>query len=98
MDGGPWAFQGDSVMIAPYDGFTKPSSIELNHLDLLIQTHDLPDAYALLVESLAAKVGEALLDETNSFHLYGNFYHVKVRIDVREPLKNDVSIKRGEKR
>lgn len=52
MDEGPWMFHSDSVLIAPYDGFTKLSSIELNHLDIWIQMHDIPDGYAPLVESL----------------------------------------------
>lgn len=34
MDGGPWNFRGNPVVIVPYDGFTKPSSIELNHIHI----------------------------------------------------------------
>jgi hypothetical protein len=35
-EGGPWAFRGSSVPMAPYDGFSKPSSIKLNHIDIWI--------------------------------------------------------------
>ncbi|KAM0823505.1 hypothetical protein ACQ4PT_070838 [Festuca glaucescens] len=45
MDGGPWVFRGKSVMIAPYDGFTKPSRIKLRTILMWIQIHDLPDGY-----------------------------------------------------
>ena len=41
-EGGPWAFRGKSVLIAPYDGFSKPTSIELNRMKIWIQIHDLP--------------------------------------------------------
>ena len=41
-----------TVLITPYDGFTKMSSIELNHLHIWLQMHDIPDGYAPLVESL----------------------------------------------
>lgn len=36
MQGGPWNFRGDAVIIAPYDGLTKPSTIQLNTLDIWI--------------------------------------------------------------
>ena len=34
MQGGPWSFRGNMVVIEPYDGFTKPSEIELFHFDI----------------------------------------------------------------
>ncbi|KAK1650898.1 hypothetical protein QYE76_068703 [Lolium multiflorum] len=97
-EGGPWAFRGNSVLMAPYDGFSKPSSIKLNHIDIWIQIHDLPIGYAPMVKALASKVGEFKTSESNSFGFEGNFYRVKVRLDVRNPLKSVVSISRGGKR
>ncbi|XBI96090.1 hypothetical protein VPH35_032417 [Triticum aestivum] len=32
--GGPWHFQGNPVIIAPYDGFTKPTEIELYKFEI----------------------------------------------------------------
>ena len=32
--GGPWHFRGNPVVIAPYDGFSKPISIEFNTIDI----------------------------------------------------------------
>ena len=32
MEGGPWAFRGCPVILAPYDGFAQPSTIELTVL------------------------------------------------------------------
>ncbi|KAM0862493.1 hypothetical protein ACQ4PT_045229 [Festuca glaucescens] len=92
MDGGPWVFRGKSVLIAPYDGFPKPSTIELNTVLTWIQIHDLPDGFKGMVKSLASKVGEYVVMEPPSTEYVGNFYRVRVRIDVRKQLKCLVSI------
>jgi hypothetical protein len=34
MEGGPWSFRGNHVLIATYDSFTKPSAIDLFHIDI----------------------------------------------------------------
>ncbi|VAH90383.1 unnamed protein product [Triticum turgidum subsp. durum] len=33
---GAWNFQGDAVLLAPYDGVSKPSSIKLETIDIWI--------------------------------------------------------------
>lgn len=44
MEGrGAWFFQGKAILIEPYDGFAKPSTIKLNQLRMWIQIHDLPE-------------------------------------------------------
>jgi hypothetical protein len=55
MEGGPWVSRGKLVFMAPYDGFTKPSSIELNKVMMWIQIHDLLDGYKSMVKTLASK-------------------------------------------
>lgn len=39
MEGGPWAFRGQPVLLAPYDGFSKPSSIDLKSFKIWVQIH-----------------------------------------------------------
>ena len=36
MEEGPWSFKGKAVILAPYDGYTKLSTIELNKVDMWI--------------------------------------------------------------
>ncbi|KAM0893895.1 hypothetical protein ACQ4PT_024803 [Festuca glaucescens] len=98
MDGGPWVFREKSVLITPYDGYTKPSTIDLNTILMWIQIHDLPDGYKVLLKSLACKVGEFVAMEPHSSENVGNFYRVRVRIDVRKQLKAAVSIIRDGQR
>ncbi|KAE8777825.1 hypothetical protein D1007_49326 [Hordeum vulgare] len=58
MEGGPWTFRGNPVLMAPYDGFTKPSTIDLNKLRIWAQIIDLPDGYEPLLKALAGKIGK----------------------------------------
>ena len=76
MQEGLWNFRGDAVLLAPYDGISKPLSIKLVTINIWIQIHDVSDLYAHLIHPLAAKVGEVLFVETQSNDFTGNFYHV----------------------
>lgn len=61
MEEGPWTSIGNSVILNPYDGFSKPSSISLDKIAIWIQIHDLPNRFAAMVKSLAAKVGQFVI-------------------------------------
>uniref|UniRef100_A0A8R7TJA8 DUF4283 domain-containing protein n=1 Tax=Triticum urartu TaxID=4572 RepID=A0A8R7TJA8_TRIUA len=54
MEGGPWIFKGDAVILAPYNGFSKPCTIYLDMLAIWIRVHDLPNDFVDMVKSLAA--------------------------------------------
>ena len=73
MQEGPWHFWGDAVILKEYDGVTKPSTVRLDTIEIWIQIHDVPDLYAHLVSSLAAKVGEVLFTESQSHNFTWNF-------------------------
>ena len=98
MNDGPWNFRGDAVILLPYDGIMKPSTMKLETINIWIQIHDAPELYAHLVTPLAAKVGEVLFAEPITQDFAGNFYRVWVKINVYKPLKNVVSMIRGGER
>jgi hypothetical protein len=56
--------------MAPYDGFIKPSTIELNTLLIWIQIHDLPVGYKYMIKTLASKVGKYEASEPPSEDLF----------------------------
>ena len=39
---GPWHFRGDAVIIKPYDGLAKPSTVLLDTIKIWLQIHDVP--------------------------------------------------------
>jgi hypothetical protein len=80
------------MLMEEYYGFTKPVAIELNFFDVWIQIHDPPIGFAPMIKSLASKVGKFLMSKGVSNDFEGNFYHVKVKLDVRKLLKSFVSV------
>ena len=55
-------------------------------------------AYHGKIQALASKIGEFFDSEPSSFDFEGNFYRVRVRLDVRQPLKKAISLIRGGQR
>ena len=45
MNGGPWLFRNQGVLIEEYDGFTNPSSIVLTKIEVSARILKLPDNY-----------------------------------------------------
>ena len=78
--GGPWVFREKTILIAPCDGFTKPSSIELNIVLVWIQIYDLPDGYEELAKLLVGQFGEFVLQEAPSSNFVGNFYIIREKL------------------
>ena len=70
------------MVLATYDGFTKPSMISLDAIDIWIKIHDLPDEFYPMVKFLVRKVGEFIYAEPNSHDFKGNFYCVCVKINL----------------
>lgn len=99
MEDGPWNFKGKAVVMSPYDGFTKPSTIELNKVEMWVQIHDFPQGFFSKIKALSSTVGEFIYAEPMAQDFEGNFARVRVNIDVTKPLKNAVSLvvkKKGE--
>ncbi|KAI4980177.1 hypothetical protein ZWY2020_020662 [Hordeum vulgare] len=93
--GSPWHFRGHPAINAPYDGYTKPTSIELFKFEIWARIIDFPIAFHGKVRALAAKFGEFVEAEPSSFDFEGNYYRVRVRLDDCNPLKKSTSLIRG---
>ena len=80
------------MVLASYDGITKPPTIDLTKIDIWMQIHDLPDGFFSKIKALSATVGEFIFAEPKSHDFEGNFARVRLRIGVTKPLKNAVSL------
>src|SRR5437867_13123697 len=84
---GPWNYKGNEVVIAPYDGYSKPTTIPLDTLEIWAQIHDFPDGFYPLLPSLAAKLGEFVFAEPQGQDYEGDCVRVRVKIDVYKALQ-----------
>lgn len=71
MEEGPQTFRGNAIMLGTYDGFTKPSTIKLDLLEIWIYIRDLSDGYAPLLKILGRERGRIHLHKTCFSRLRG---------------------------
>ncbi|VFR00169.1 unnamed protein product [Cuscuta campestris] len=87
---GPWAFDNATLLCcAPVSGDEVRAS-HLNWLEVWVQVHGLP--YGYMSNAVLEAIGNFLgvfvkLDEKNATHIPQSFRRIRVRIDVRRPLK-----------
>lgn len=62
---------GDTVILKPYDGLAKPSTVQLDTIKIWLQIHDVPPLYAHMVPSLAQKLEKSYMQNPNHMTLWG---------------------------
>ena len=66
MERGPWLFRDWVLLIAPYNGFDDPDSIELEFMSIWLQVHKVPEAYRkqkVISQLVERSAGEILVLE-----------------------------------
>lgn len=91
MDGGPWQFRRDPVVLVEYDGFTNVADYDLNMYPLWARIKGLPDGLTRkkeLAEKVAKKVGEPpFIVVVNEGKINpSNYLRVRVYVNVDNPL------------
>lgn len=97
MEGGPWQFRRDPVVIVEYDGFTNVSDYSLNMYPLWARVKGLPDGLTRrkeLAEKVAKKVGDPPFTVVvNERKINPSSYlRVRVYVNVNIPLVRFVPI------
>ncbi|VAI84162.1 hypothetical protein VPH35_127964 [Triticum aestivum] len=97
MEGGPWQFHRDPVVLVEYDGFTNVADYALNMYPLWARIKGLPDGLTRkkeLAEKVAKKVGDPPFTVVvNEGRINpSNFLRVRVFVNVNQPLVRFVPI------
>jgi 14-3-3 protein epsilon len=97
LDDGPWLFDNYNMVIERIAPSVVPASIDLNHLDLWLQVHNLPFGF------IQPKIGQAIgrflgelkeYDHRNTIH--STFMRLKVRINITNPLQQSWKVRANE--
>ncbi|XP_031095282.1 uncharacterized protein LOC115999580 [Ipomoea triloba] len=90
LEGTPWAFHKNLLILSEYDGSITPESLEMNRCSFWIQISNLP------LKWMNQRVGERIGDKLGCFEAvevdengngWGRFMRVRVNIDVSKPLR-----------
>jgi 14-3-3 protein epsilon len=97
VDEGPWLFDSFNLLIERIAPGVVPASVQLDHIDIWVQVHQLPFGF------IQPKVGQAIgrylgelkeYDQRNSIH--SSYMRLKVRINVNDPLKQSWQVRANE--
>jgi 14-3-3 protein epsilon len=96
IQGGPWSFNNQMLILERVGLGVQIENIPLYHVDFWVQVHNLPTGL------MAEKVGKTLAnyigtfveyDKNNKGSFWREYMRIKVRVDVRQPLKKDSRVK-----
>jgi hypothetical protein len=96
LKGGPWTFDNFTLIIERLKIGVALHDIPLFHVNFWVQIHDVP--IGMMIEKvgkgLAQYIGEFVeYDKNNNTSFWRKYMRVKVRVDVRSPLKTEKKIK-----
>jgi hypothetical protein len=96
MNDGPWMYDNCNLVLERINPGMVPKDVELNHLDMWVQVHNLPFGFMQrrVGDAIGAYLGELKeYDEKNTPH--SEFKKLKVRIDITKPLKQEWKVRAG---
>uniref|UniRef100_A0A803QN19 Reverse transcriptase domain-containing protein n=1 Tax=Cannabis sativa TaxID=3483 RepID=A0A803QN19_CANSA len=90
IEGSPWTYDRKPFIFTRLKEGDNPRLVGINHLDMWIQLHDLQSGNQTLsvVTALGNYIGQFLESDQNNFvGVWREYLRVRVRIDVRKPIK-----------
>lgn len=97
FNGGPWSFDNYMLVLGRLHAGQRPSQVDLNHLCIWVQIHDLPAGFMTqdIGQHLGNFIGEFLeYDPNNNAGFWRSYMRIRVRVDVRKPLRKERKVKR----
>ena len=98
MDEGPWFFRGHAVLLEEYDGITKPSKVQFNHLAMWVRIYDLPTGFRTknIGRQLGDKIGKFLKVELDDdFSGWRDYLRIRIKMDISKPLTRIIYVSLG---
>lgn len=93
--GGPWMFDNAMLAIEAVGAYEDPVKVPLWHVNIWIQIHDLPMGF--MTEAVGKQLGNFFgkfleYDSKNNTSIWRECMRVKIKFDVRKPLKRKKKI------
>jgi hypothetical protein len=100
MEGRPWSYDRQALVLNDFDGKTTPSHMKFNHTPIWVQVHDMPLLCMTrgVGEKIGASMGELVeVDIAGDGAGWGRSLRLRVVIDLSQPLERGRALKLGGK-
>ncbi|XP_019153869.1 PREDICTED: uncharacterized protein LOC109150415 [Ipomoea nil] len=100
LDEGPWSFDNSTLVCRQVELGTRPTTVELNSVDMWVQLYDLPLGYTseAVLEQAANFIGSFVkVDDRYPGAPWKMFHRVRVSIPVDKPLKRRMKLIKRDK-
>jgi len=99
LDRGPWLLDNNMIILRKIAVGENPLTMSMNSTEIWAQIHQLP--FGFMDEKVGALVGSHIgkmirFDEENNYGPWRGFMRVRVKIEVEEPLQQELVIEREE--
>jgi hypothetical protein len=89
MEGRPWTFDRQILVLNEFDGSIPPSQFEFNYSPFWIQVHDMP--LICMNKSIGTKIGNSLgelidVDVAGDGRGWGSYLRLRVNLDLMKPI------------
>jgi 14-3-3 protein epsilon len=99
LSGGPWTFDNNMLILERAQLGMQLEHIPLHHVNMWVQVHDLPMGF--MREKVGIKLADYIgafveYDKNNNSSFWRQHMRIRVKIDVRKPLKKEFKVKNKE--
>ncbi|TVU12837.1 hypothetical protein EJB05_46500, partial [Eragrostis curvula] len=88
VNGGPWRHRLDAFIVVPYNGFTRPSEIVIESINLWVRVFDVPEP--MMTTGFARFFGKQLGTVVQVGGAVRDFLRVRVSYPLAKPLKTEL--------
>lgn len=96
MEGCPWSFNRRALVMSRLQEGHNPRSVELNHIELWVQVHDLKAGLMSekILQGIENYVGSFVQScQSNFVGVWREFMRIRVKLNLAKPLKRRMKIK-----
>lgn len=95
MNNGPWSFDNATLVTSKIPAGEDPTKVQLNEIEFWIQIYGLPSGF--MTEAVGKQLGNFFgtfvsYDPSNSASIWREYMRLKIKVDVRMPLKRKKKI------